>query len=99
MVSQAIAASVRCFGPRHLPDAFIWLREQIRIGVTIQLGATLTSCLTNIVSSLKGTRQDWEGAMRALGESLGDQMDCKIPLAMLAAAVRFTFTGEQQYQT
>ena len=98
LISRAMSTSVRNFGPLQLPETFKWLRGTVaEFNAKGVLGEILTSLLTNIVGELKGSREEWEKTIGVLTELLSDSKECSIPLAMLTAAVGFTFTSDQQY--
>ena len=94
-----VTISVRNFGPGHLPDGLAKLRslftERLDDGV---VGRVLTDFLkANVTDGLAGSLSDWETALESLASSLSDLPDCRIPLGMLQAAVRYTKTGDEKH--
>ena len=93
-----LTVSVRNFGPRYLPGGLAKLRgllkERIDEGV---VGRILTEFLkANIEDGFAGALADWEAALESLTASLADLPDCRIPLDMLQAAVRYTKTSDEK---
>ena len=93
-----LIVSVRNFGPRHLPEGLAklqgLLKERLDEGV---VGRILTDFLkANIDDGFAGPLVDWEAALESLTASLADLPDCRIPLEMLQAAVRYTKTGDEK---
>ena len=94
-----LTVSVRNFGPRHLSEGLAKLRglltERLDDGV---VGRILTDFLkTNVSDRLAGSLSDWEAALESLPSSLADLPDCRIPLEMLQAAVRYTKAGDEKH--
>ena len=93
-----LTVSVRSFGPRYLPEGLAKLRglfkERLDEGVVSRI---LTDFLkANIEDGFAGSLADWEAALESLSASLADLPDCRIPLEMLRAAVRYTKTGDEK---
>ena len=91
--------SVHTFGPRYLPEGLAKLQglltERLDEGV---VGRILTDFLKeNIDDGFAGALSDWEAALASLAFSLVDLPDCRIPLEMLQAAVRYTKTGDEKH--
>ena len=91
--------SVLNFGPRYLPEGLANLRgllaERLDEGV---VGRILTDFLkANESDGLAGSLSDWETALKSLASSLADLPDCRIPLEMLQAAVRYSKTGDEKH--
>ena len=97
-VVAILTRSVRNFGTRHLPDGLETLRSLFASllddGV---LGRILTDLLMQDISRIAGSLEEWESAHRGLASALADLPDCRIPLAMLHAAVTFTKTGDKRH--
>ncbi len=94
-----LTASVRAFGPRYLPQGLAKLRDLLADlldkGV---IGRTLTDFLSaNVGDGFAGSPADWETAFEGLSSSLVDLPDCRIPVEMLQAAVRYTRTGDERH--
>ena len=94
-----LTASVRAFGPRYLPQGLAKLRDLLADlldkGV---IGRTLTDFLSaNVGDGFAGSPADWETAFEGLSSSLADLPDCRIPVEMLQAAVRYTRTGDERH--
>ena len=94
-----LAVSVRNFGPAHLPQGLAKLRDLLADlldeGV---VGRILTDVLKeNLEDGFTGSLADWETTLESLSSSLADLSDCRIPLAMLQVAVRFTKTGDERH--
>jgi len=93
-----LTISVRNLGPRYLPEGLAklqgLLKERLDDGV---VGRILTDFLkANIEDGFAGALADWEAALESLTASLADLPDCRIPLDMLQAAVRYTKTGDEK---
>ena len=93
-----LTVSVGSFGPRYLSEGLVklqgLLKEQLDEGV---VGRTLTDFLkANIDDGFAGSLADWEAALESLTASLADLPDCRIPLEMLQAAVRYTKTDDEK---
>ena len=91
--------SVHNFGPRYLPEGFTKLQglltTRLEEGV---VGRILTDFLKeNASDGLAGSLADWETAFAGLAFSLIDLPDCRIPLKMLQAAVRYTKAGDEKH--
>ena len=94
-----LTVSVRSFGPRYLPHGLAKLRglltDMLDEGV---VGRVLTDFLNeNVDGGLAGSLEDWESALGSLASSLSDLPDCRIPVEMLQAAVRYTKTGDERH--
>ena len=90
---------MRSFGPRHLPQGLTKLRDVLtdRLDDGV-VGRILTDFLkTNVSAGLAGSLSDWETTLESLASSLADLPDCRIPLEMLQAAVRYTKTGDEKH--
>ena len=62
------------------------------------VGRILTDFLKeNVEDGFPGSLADWERALESLHSSLADLPDCRIPLAMLQVAVRYTKTGDERH--
>ena len=55
------------------------------------------SCSANVGDGFAGSPADWETAFEGLSSSLADLPDCRIPVEMLQAAVRYTRTGDERH--
>ena len=93
-----LTVSVRNFGPRYLPEGLVklqsLLKERLDEGI---VGRILTDLLkANIDDGFAGSLADWEAALESLTAPLVDLPDCRIPLKMLQAAVRYTKTGDEK---
>ena len=93
-----LTVSARNFGPRYLPEGLAklqgLLKERLDEGV---VGRILTDFLkANIDDGFAGSLADWAAALESLTASLADLPDCRIPLEMLQAAVRYTKTGDEK---
>ena len=91
--------SVRNFGPRYLPEGLAKLQglltERLDEGF---VGRILTDFLkANVSDGFAGPLADWETAFVDLAFSLIDLPDCRIPLEMLQAAVRYTRAGDEKH--
>ena len=94
-----LTTSVRAFGPRYLPQGLAKLRDLLADlldkGV---IGRMLTDFLSaNVGDGFAGSSADWERALEGLAASLADLPDCRIPVEMLQAAVRYTRTGDERH--
>ena len=97
--AEILTISVRHFGPGFLPDGLAKLRSQL--GSLLDdgiLGRILTNFLReNIDHGFTGSLPDWENALESLFASLEDLPDCRIPLQMLRAALKYTKTGDERH--
>ena len=50
----------------------------------------------NVGGGFAGSSEDWETAFEGLSSSLADLPDCRIPVKMLQAAVRYTKTSDKK---
>ena len=94
-----LSISVLNFGPQFLPQGLetlkVLLRHILDQGV---LGAILTDFLNESVDDgFSGSLAEWEVALDRLALSLVDAPDCRIPVDMLRAAVRFSKTSDQRH--
>ncbi len=94
-----LTVSVRNFGPRNLPQGLAKLRslltDLLDKGV---LGRILSDFLkASVDDGFPGPLADWETAMESLASSLADLPDCRTPLEMLQAAVRYSKTGDEKH--
>ena len=97
--AEILSASLCNFGPRYLPEGMAKLRtlfaDLLDNGV---LGETLTEFLIKSVDhGFAGSLEDWESALDSLALSLANLPDCKIPVEMLQAAVRYAKTGDEKH--
>ena len=93
-----LTVSLRNFGPRCLPQGLAELRDlltdRLEGGV---VGRILTDFLkANVEDGFTGSLADWEPALEGLSASLADLPDCRIPVEMLQAAVRYAKTGDER---
>ena len=59
------------------------------------MGRLLSGFLQAVVGDdVAGSLSDWESALEGLYSSLADLPDCRIPLDLLQAAVKYVKTGE-----
>ena len=91
--------SVGNFGPQYLSEGLAMLRallkDRLDEGV---VGHILTDFLkASIDDGCAGSLADWEVALESLTASLADLPDCRIPLEMLQAAVRYSKTGDGKH--
>ena len=94
-----LTVSLRNFGPRHLPQVLAKIRDlltdRLEGGV---VGRMLTDFLkANVDDGFAGSLADWERALESLSDTLADLPDCRIPVEMLQAAVRYTKTGDERH--
>ena len=94
-----LTVSVSHFGPHYLPEGLAKLRslltDLLDEGV---VGRILTDFLNeNVGGGFKGPLADWENALESLASTLADLPDCRIPVEMLEAAVRYTKTGDERH--
>ncbi len=94
-----LTISLRNFGPRHLPQGLMKLRDlladRLEGGV---VGRILTDFLkANVNDGFAGSLEDWERALEGLPDTLADLPDCRIPVEMLQVAVRYTKTGDERH--
>ena len=97
--TEILAVSVRSFGPRFLPEGLAKLRSQLG-GLADEgvLGRLLTRFLhRNVNDGFAGTLPEWETALEGLLASLEDLSDCRIPLRMLMAALKYARTGDERH--
>ena len=94
-----LTVSMRHFGPRQLPQGLTKLRDLLTDRLTGGvLGRILTDFLkANINEGFAGDMGAWEQALEALATSLADLPDCRIPVRMLQAAVKYTKTGDERH--
>ena len=98
-IAGILTASMRAFGPRYLPQGLTKLRglltDRIDEGV---VGRILTDFLSaNVGDDFVGSPADWETAFEEISSSLADLPDCRIPVEMLRAAVRYTKTSDKKH--
>ena len=98
-IAGILTVSVRNFGPRHLPQGLAKLRDQLTdIRDHGVVGAILTEfMIESVEKGLEGSLADWERALEDLASTLDDLPDCRIPLEMLEAAVRYAGTGDKRH--
>ena len=94
-----LAESVRNFGPRYLPQGLAKLQYlSPRWTDRSLVGPVLTGFLgQNVEHGFAGELADWESALQEANYVLVDVPDCRIPIAMLQAAVRYSRTGDQKH--
>lgn len=97
--ARILTVSVRKFGPLYLPQGLMKLRDLLtnvlEEGV---VGGVLTDFLIeNLGDGFKGSLEDWEKALKSLTSNLASLPDCRIPVEMLQAAVRYTKTDDQRH--
>ena len=97
-IVDILTVSVRNFGPRHLPEGLAALREILadHLGEDI-MGRILADFLkANSGDDFAGDLVEWEQALESVAASLLDLQDCRIPIEMLRAAVRYAKTGDEK---
>ena len=94
-----LSVSVRKFGPRYLPQGLAKLQDlSPRWTDRSLVGGVLTGFLKeNVAHGFAGSLADWESALQDVAYALVDVPDCRIPIAMLQAAARYTKTGEERH--
>lgn len=94
-----LTVSVRNFGPRHLPQGFAKLRQQLAWCLNEGIiGRILTQFLkAGISDDFVGGLADWEHALNDLTASLSDLPDCGMPIEMIKSAVRYAKTGDDRH--
>ena len=94
-----LSGSVRNFGPRYLPQGLAKLQYlSPRWTDRSLVGPVLTGFLKeNVVHGFAGSLNDWESALQEAADVLVDVPDCRIPIAMLQAASRYTKTGDEKH--
>ena len=94
-----LSVSVRNFGPRSLPQGLEKLHYlSPRWADRSLVGPVLTGFLKeNVPHGFAGSLNDWESALQEVAEVLVDVPDCRIPIAMLGAAVRYSKTGDEKH--
>ena len=97
--AEILAVSVRSFGPRFLPEGLAKLRSQLGGLVDDRvLGRLLTGFLhMSVDDGFAGSLPEWETALEGLFASLEDLSDCRIPLQMLRAALKYAKTGDERH--
>ncbi len=97
--TEILVVSVRSFGPRFLPGGLAKIRSQLgTLADEGMLGRMLTGFLHESVhGGFAGSLPEWETALESLFASLEDQSDCRIPLQMLMAAVKYTKTYDERH--
>ena len=98
-VVGTLTVSLRSFGPRYLPQGLAKLRDLLMLRFQ---GDVIGNILTDFVKAnakdgFMGSLADWEQALESLSASLTDVPGCRIPVAMLEVAVRYTKTGDQRH--
>ena len=95
----SLTVSLRNFGPRYLPQGLTKLRHLLtNLLDESVIGRILTDFLKeNADSGFAGSLADWEKALERIASSLANLPDCRIPVEMLQAAVRYTKTGDKRY--
>ena len=62
------------------------------------VGDVLTDFLIqNVHDGFVGSLADWDEALNDLASTLNDLPDCRIPIEMLRAAVRYVKTGDDRH--
>ena len=94
-----LSASVRSFGPRYLPEGLAKLRDlSSRWPDRSLVGSVLTGFLkAHAEHGFAGEPADWERALQEAARALTDLPSCRIPLAMLQAAVRYSKSGDEKH--
>ena len=94
-----LTVSVRHFGPKFLPEGLAKLRDQLAdLSGDGVLGRILTDFLNkNVVNGFTGSLPEWEKVFESLSLSLANLPECRIPLQMLQAAVKYTKTGNERH--
>ena len=97
-IAGILTVSLCKFGPRYLAQGLAKLRsllaDQLEGGV---VGRILTDFLkANVEDGFTGSLADWEPALEGLSASLAGLPDCRIPVEMLQAAVRYAKTGDER---
>ena len=94
-----LTVSVRHFGPKFLPEGLVKLRNQLAdLSGDGALGRILTDFLNkNVDNGFSGSLSEWEKVFEGLSLSLANLPDCRIPLQMLQAAVKYTKTGSERH--
>ncbi|MDE0710996.1 MAG: tetratricopeptide repeat protein [Rhodospirillales bacterium] len=94
-----LSESVRNFGPQHLPQGLAKLQYlSPRWTDRSLVGPVLTGFLKEYVAhGFGGSLDDWESALQEAADVLVDVPDCRIPVAMLQAATRYTKTGDEKH--
>ena len=94
-----LTISVRNFGPRHLAKGLAALKEIMadRLDEGI-IGCVLVDFLkANGGDGFAGDLMEWEQALEGVAASLLDLDDCRIPIEMLRATVRYAKTGDERH--
>ena len=94
-----LSVSVRNFGPRYLAQGVAKLQAlSPRWTDRSRVGPVLTGFLKeNMAHGFAGSLADWESALQEVAYALVDVPDCRIPIAMLQAAARYTKTGDERH--
>ncbi len=94
-----LTVSLRSFGPRYLPQGLAKIQDLLAARLEgDDVGSILTDFLkANARGGFAGSLADWEQALESLAISLTDLPGCRIPVAMLEVAVRYTKTGDQRH--
>ena len=94
-----LSVSVRSFGPGYLPQGLAKLQcLSPRWTDRSLVGPVLTEFLKeNVAHGFAGSLDDWESALQKAAYVLADAPDCRIPIAMLQAATRYTKTGDEKH--
>ena len=53
--------------------------------------------IANVGNGFPGSSADWETAFEGIASSLADLPDCRIPVEMLRAAVRYAETSDKRH--
>ena len=98
-ITGILTVSMRNFGPRYLPQGVAKLRDLLtHLPEDGVLGGILTNFLIeNVDEDFVGLLADWDRALDDLTSSLAELPDCRIPIEMLQAAVRYTKTGDDRH--
>ena len=98
-VSGILNLSVCYFGPRFLPDGLAKLRGQLgSLADDGILGKILSNFLHKFLETdYLGSLPEWEMAFDRLNITLADLDDCRIPLQMLTASLKYTKTEDERH--
>ena len=95
----SLTVSLRNFGPRYLPQGLTKLRHLLtNLLDESVIGRILTDFLKeNADTGFAGSLADWEKVLERIASSLANLPNCRIPVEMLQAAVRYTKTGDERH--
>ena len=99
VIAGMLSVSVRNFGPQHLSQGLVKLRDLLAASLDQGvIGAILTGFLIESVNDgLAGSLAEWEKALEDIASSMADLSDCRIPIEMLRAAVRYSWTDDERH--